>query len=138
VVADIQLVPVVHARAPRLGVVDPEAERVDQVEDAARDGAHAADVAGVRRDLRLEQDEVERRLHRRRLSAARDLALGVAFLDVVPLVVLLLALADREQALGEPVLEVDLERDDGGAARLHLARDLGDLGLLEQAALRGR
>jgi hypothetical protein len=36
-----------------------EAERVDQVEPRARHRAHAADVAGVGRDLRLEQHHVE-------------------------------------------------------------------------------
>ena len=66
---DVELVPVIHAGATELGVVDLEAQRVDEVEHATRHGAHAAHVARVRRDLRAEQDEVERRLHFRRLIA---------------------------------------------------------------------
>ena len=69
VMTDVEFVPVVHAGTAELGVVDLEAQRMHQVQDAARHGAHAPDVAGVRRDLRAEQDEMERRLHFRRLIA---------------------------------------------------------------------
>ena len=69
VVADVEFVPVIHARATQLGVVDLETQRVDEMEHATRHSAHAAHVAGIRRDLRAEQDEVERRLHFRRLIA---------------------------------------------------------------------
>ena len=69
VMADVEFVPVVHPCAAELGVVDLEAQRMHQVKHAARHGAHAPDVASVRRDLRAEQDEMERRLHFRRLIA---------------------------------------------------------------------
>jgi hypothetical protein len=69
VMTDIEFVPVIHTRTAQLSVVDLEAQRVDEVEHATRHGAHATHVTGVRRDLRAEQDEVERRLHFRRLIA---------------------------------------------------------------------
>ena len=40
-------------------VLHREAQRLDQMQMAARVGAEADDVAGVRRNLRLEQDDME-------------------------------------------------------------------------------
>jgi hypothetical protein len=54
VVPNIQLMPVIHARAAQLGVVDLETKGVDQMEHAARDCAHPADVTRVRGNLRVE------------------------------------------------------------------------------------
>ena len=69
VVADIELVPVVHASSTQLRIIDLKAERVDEVQDAARDCAHPTNVARVRRDLRAEENKVERWRHFRRLIA---------------------------------------------------------------------
>ena len=67
--ADVEFVPVIHTGATQLGIVDFEAQRMDEVQHATRHGAHTAYVTGVRRNLRAEQDQVERRLHFRRLIA---------------------------------------------------------------------
>ena len=62
-----------HPRDPggatQLGVVNLEAQRMDKVQYAACHGAHAAHIASIWRDLRAEQDEMERRLHFRLLIA---------------------------------------------------------------------
>ena len=66
---DVELVPVIHTRPAELGVIDFEAKRVNEVQHATGDGAHATDITRVRRDLRTEQNEMQGRLHRRRLIA---------------------------------------------------------------------
>jgi hypothetical protein len=50
---------VIQARPAQLLVGDPEAQGLDQVQAAAGVGGQADDVAGVGRDFRLEQDDVE-------------------------------------------------------------------------------
>ena len=59
---DAERVPVVETRAFELAVVDAKAERLDEVQRAARRGAEACDVAGVRRDLGFDQNDVQRRV----------------------------------------------------------------------------
>ena len=67
VLAHVDEVPVVDAGAAHAALVDAEAERADEVEHRRGRGAEARDAAGVRRDLRLDEDDVERR--RERLGA---------------------------------------------------------------------
>jgi len=69
VMTDVQLMPVIHACTTQLGVVDFKAQRMHQMEHTARDRTHTANVTRVRGNLRMEQDEMKRRLHRRRLMA---------------------------------------------------------------------
>src|SRR6476646_5159638 len=57
-----------------------------------------------------------------------DLAAGIPFREVVPLVVGLLALRQREGGLDLAVLEVQVERDEREPALLDLADQLVDLG----------
>ena len=66
VLTNVDEVPVIHAGAAHGVLVDPEAEPPDEVERRARRGAEARDVSGVRRDLRFDEDHVERRRERRR------------------------------------------------------------------------
>ena len=61
--------PIIHTGPTQLGVVNFETQRVHQMEHATRDCAHPTDVTGVGGDLRVEQDKMEGRLHRRRLMA---------------------------------------------------------------------
>src|SRR4051812_28993431 len=56
-----------------------------------------------------------------------DLFLGVAAGEVLALVVGLLALGETEFDLGVPIVEIDLERDEGDAVVAELAHHLGDL-----------
>ena len=53
--------PVVEPRTLQLGVVELEAERLDKVQRHAGVRAQPDDIASVRRDFGLEQDEVEHR-----------------------------------------------------------------------------
>lgn len=57
VVGDVQLMPVVQARALQLAVVDGKAERFDEMKRRAGCGAGARDVAGILWDLGFEQDD---------------------------------------------------------------------------------
>ena len=50
---------VVEAGAAQARLVEPESQRPDEVQDAAGVGAKPYDVAGVRGDFRLVQDDVE-------------------------------------------------------------------------------
>ena len=59
VVGDVQFMPVIQPRALQLAVVDGKAERFDEMKRRAGCGAGARDVAGVLRDLRFEQDDVD-------------------------------------------------------------------------------
>ena len=54
----LDVLPVIHARAFELGIVELEAEGFDEMERRAGGGAEARDVAGVGRDFGFEQDEV--------------------------------------------------------------------------------
>src|SRR5436190_16771586 len=51
--------PVIHARALQVAVGHLEAQRMNQVQPAPRDGTHPADIAGILRDLRLKQHHVK-------------------------------------------------------------------------------
>lgn len=52
------VLPVIHAGAFELTVVELEAEGFDQVKSCAGGGAEAGDIAGVGRDFWFEQDDV--------------------------------------------------------------------------------
>ena len=52
-------IPVVQARAAKLGVGDGKSEGFDQVEAGAGGGAQAGNVAGVGRDFRADEDHME-------------------------------------------------------------------------------
>ena len=52
------VLPVIHARAFELGIVEAEAQWFDQMQRRLRRGAEARDVAGVRRNFGFEQDDV--------------------------------------------------------------------------------
>ena len=52
---------VIESGAAHPRVVDGETERVHEVQRGTDVGAHADHVAGVRRDLRLIEDDVEHR-----------------------------------------------------------------------------
>ena len=53
------VLPVVHAGAAELAVVEVEPEGLDEVQRGAGGGAESGDVAGVGRDLGLEKDDLE-------------------------------------------------------------------------------
>src|SRR5207249_1094712 len=74
------------------------------------------------------------------LDAPRELPLRLAPLQLLPLVVLLLRLGERDRHLGESVLEVQLERHDGESLATRAADELADLLRVEQqlAGARGR
>src|ERR1700681_810376 len=59
---DGERVPIVEPGTFELAVVDPKPERLDQVERAAGGGAQPRHVAGVGRDLGLDEEHVQRRL----------------------------------------------------------------------------
>jgi hypothetical protein len=52
------MLPVIHAGAFKLGVVEPEPEGFDQMKGGLRGGAEAGDVAGVRGNFGFDQDNV--------------------------------------------------------------------------------
>jgi hypothetical protein len=52
-------VPIVHAGTLQVLVGDLETQRMDQMQPRLRDRAHASDIAGVLRDLRLKQHHVK-------------------------------------------------------------------------------
>ena len=54
----LDLLPVIHASALQIFVVELEPERLDQVEIGSCGGAEAGYVSCVRRDFRFEQDDV--------------------------------------------------------------------------------
>src|SRR5687768_9505816 len=56
---DVGELVIVEARALELPVVHRKAERLDQMKPAAGVGREANDVAGVGRDLGLDQDDIE-------------------------------------------------------------------------------
>ena len=56
----LDVLPVIHARALELRVVEFEAERLDQVQRRARGRAQPRHVARVRRDFGFDQDDVHR------------------------------------------------------------------------------
>ena len=70
IIADVQIVPVVQPGVLELPVVDGKAHRPHQMEAAGRAGAGAGHVAGVLRDARLHQHDVQGRFfaHIRRLT----------------------------------------------------------------------
>ena len=59
IVGDVDEVPVIESRAFEVAVGDLEAEGSHEVESSARSGTGARDIAGVLRDLRLEQHDVQ-------------------------------------------------------------------------------
>src|SRR5690606_35451842 len=72
------------------------------------------------------------------LHGALHLALAFALADGVALVVLRLALGERDLALGATVLPVQLERHQGVALLLHLADQAPDLVLVHEQLLGAR
>ena len=62
-------VAVIQSRTLQRAIRQAKSQRLHQVQPAAGVCGETQDVAGVRRNLRAEQDEVERRLHFRRLIA---------------------------------------------------------------------
>ena len=54
----LDVLPVIHPGAFELGVVELEAEGLDEVQRRAGRGAKAGDVAGVRRDFGFKQDDI--------------------------------------------------------------------------------
>ena len=52
------MLPIVHARALELGVVEFEAEWLNEVERGMGGGAEAGDIAGVWRNFGFEQDDM--------------------------------------------------------------------------------
>ena len=52
------VLPIVHARALELGVVEFEAERLDEMQDRVRGRAETGDVAGVGRNLWFEKNNI--------------------------------------------------------------------------------
>ena len=53
-----EVLPVVHARAFQLFVVELKSEGLDEVQGSVSGGTEPGDVAGVRRNLGLEKDDV--------------------------------------------------------------------------------
>ena len=53
---------IVETRPPHRALVEIEAERLDEMQRRTRVGAESDDIAGVGRDLRLEEDDTEHRL----------------------------------------------------------------------------
>ena len=64
----VELLPVVHAGPAQMPVADLESQGMNEVQPRAGDGAHATDVAGVLRDLRLEEHDVQ---HAREVARSR-------------------------------------------------------------------
>src|SRR5690606_1175924 len=69
---------VIHARPAHCLLADIESERTNQMEVRARIRAHADDVAGVRRNFRLEENDVE---HANARWSRSDCAWASAALD---------------------------------------------------------
>lgn len=59
IVGDVDEIPVVEPRSLEVAIGDLEAEGSHKVEPCARSGTGARDVAGVLRDLRLEEHDVQ-------------------------------------------------------------------------------
>ena len=68
--------PIVHAGATHRVLVDPESEATDEMQRRFRGGAKTRDVPGVRRDLGLDQDDVQRGLEDARAEARSGRCLG--------------------------------------------------------------
>jgi hypothetical protein len=64
---------VVQTGAAQFRVVQREAQRLDQVQSAAGIGAEPDDIAGVRRNLRLVEDDLEHGRDRKRSAIFADL-----------------------------------------------------------------
>lgn len=60
VLPNVDEMPVVHARTTHAVLVDSKAERADQVQRASRGRAQPRDIAGIGRDLGLDEDDVQR------------------------------------------------------------------------------
>lgn len=60
--AKIDLFPIIETGPLQLPIVQREAERLDEVQRRTRRETEAADVAGIRRNLRLNENDVERQL----------------------------------------------------------------------------
>lgn len=52
-------IPIIHAGPSQLGILEGEAQWFDQVESTTRNGRQAHAVAGVLRNLRVQEDDVE-------------------------------------------------------------------------------
>jgi len=63
VTMDIKLIPVVHAAATKVAILEGKPEFTDEVETGPGEGAEAADVSGVLGDFRFKEDYLERRDH---------------------------------------------------------------------------
>jgi len=61
--ANAEVWPVVQARAPEFPVIDAEAQRMHQMKLAGGAGAEPCNIAGIRWNLRLVQDDVQGRVH---------------------------------------------------------------------------
>ena len=64
--SDVDEMPVVDAGPAHTVLVDPEPERAHEMERARRGRAKTGNVACVRRDLRLDEDDVKRTRERGR------------------------------------------------------------------------
>ncbi len=65
---DLHLLPIIQPRALQLPIVDREAQRSHQMQGRIRGQAQPSDVPSVRRNLWLDQDDVEHLLPRTRAS----------------------------------------------------------------------
>src|ERR1700719_973126 len=66
----VERVQVIEPRALELAIVERKAERLDQMQRATGRRAEPGDVPGVRRNLRLDQHDVQRRVRRDVLTDA--------------------------------------------------------------------
>ena len=55
----IDFFPVIESRTFQLSIIQRKSERLDQMQGRARSKAKPADISGIRRDLRLDQDHVK-------------------------------------------------------------------------------
>ena len=58
----VYFIPPMDGRTDQLGIVQREAERLDEVQRGLRGRAQPGDVAGVGRDLGLDQGNVQRQV----------------------------------------------------------------------------
>jgi hypothetical protein len=66
----LHILPIVESRPAQRFVIDQEAEGLHQVQMGANGKAQPADIAGIWRDLRLDQDNVEHEMRNPPLSGS--------------------------------------------------------------------
>jgi hypothetical protein len=117
------VLPVIHAAAPKVTVIEGKPKFPDEVEVAMGEGAEPPDVAGILGNLRFVKDQVQAaRAHGWGSKVVLDGALSFAeihfFSQVIPLVILLFTATKSDFDLDQPFDKIEPQRNEGTTAAL--------------------